>query len=169
MAEVIFVTGGARSGKSRFATKLAKQKTRTPVYLATARVWDDDFKFRIQKHRDDRGSEWLTIEEEVDIDTLNLDGKVVVVDCITLWLTNIFHNNNYDEDKSLIQAKRIWNGIVEKDCTLIVVTNELGMGIHASDQVSRKFTDLQGFMNQYVALLASEVFFMVSGIPTKIK
>ena len=169
MAYIILITGGARSGKSSFAMKLAKQKTEAPVYLATARLWDDDFRQRIQKHRDDRGPEWTTIEKDIQIDKVNTEGKTVVLDCITLWLTNIFHDNNFDADKSLVQAIKIWGLMLKKECTLIVVTNELGMGIHAPDETSRKFTDLQGFMNQHIASLSNEVFLMVSGIPTKIK
>ncbi len=169
MADIVFITGGARSGKSSFAMKMAKQVSSRPVYLATARVWDDDFKTRINRHKKERGEEWTNIEEEKNLDNLKLKGKTVVLDCVTLWLTNIFHDNSYDFEKSLTQAKTIWNAFAENDFTLFVVSNEIGMGVHAVDEVSRKFTDLQGFINQFIANMANDVYLMVSGIPVKIK
>ena len=169
MADIVFITGGARSGKSSFAMKMAKQVSSRPVYLATARVWDDDFKTRINRHKKERGEEWTNIEEEKSLDNLKLKGKTVVLDCVTLWITNIFHDNSYDFEKSLTQAKTIWNAFAENDFTLFVVSNEIGMGVHAVDEVSRKFTDLQGFINQFIANMANDVYLMVSGIPVKIK
>ncbi len=169
MADIVFITGGARSGKSSFAMKMAKQVSSRPVYLATARVWDDDFNIRINRHKKERGEEWTNIEEEKSLDNLKLKGKTVVLDCVTLWLTNIFHDNSYDFEKSLTQAKTIWNAFAENDFTLFVVSNEIGMGVHAVDEVSRKFTDLQGFINQFIANMADNAYLMVSGIPVKIK
>lgn len=169
MKKLTFITGGARSGKSTFAQKLALNADNYPVYLATARVWDDDFRLRIQKHQQDRGGEWQTIEEPKHLDKLNLDGKTLVLDCITLWLTNIFHDNEYDIDKSLIEAKKIWHNFTSKNISVFVVSNELGMGLHAENESGRKFVDLQGFINQYIASMSDEVYLMVSGIPLKIK
>lgn len=169
MAEITFITGGARSGKSSFAHKLAEEKSANPVYLATARIWDDDFKKRVERHKNDRGNNWTTIEEEKSIDKHNLAKKVIVLDCVTLWLTNIFHDNEYNVDKSLTEAKNIWNKFINQDFELIVVSNELGMGIHPKNEASRKFTDLQGWMNQYIAKSSNNAFLIVSGIPLKIK
>jgi len=169
MAEIIFVTGGARSGKSSFAQNMAEEISDNPVYLATARLWDDDFKERVQRHKNDRNQLWQTIEEEKHISKHTLKGRTVMLDCITLWLTNIFHDNGYDVDSSLAEAKAEWQAFIEKDFRLIVVSNELGMGIHAENEISRKFTDLQGWMNQFIASGADEVFLMVSGIQLKIK
>jgi len=149
--------------------KMAKQTSSRPVYLATARVWDDDFKERINRHKRERGGEWINIEEEKNLDKLILSGRTVVLDCITLWLTNIFHDNNYDMEKSLSEAKMIWNTFVKSDFTIFVVSNEIGMGVHAADDAARKFTDLQGFFNQFIAAMAEDVYLMVSGIPVKIK
>ncbi len=169
MKKLTFITGGARSGKSSYAQKSALKLSENPVYLATARVWDDDFNLRIQRHKQDRGDEWQTIEVNKYLDKLNLDGKILVLDCITLWLTNIFHDNEYDFDKSLVEAKKIWNNFITKDITVFAVSNELGMGVHAEHNIARKFVDLQGFINQYIAGMASDVYLMVSGIPVKIK
>jgi adenosylcobinamide kinase / adenosylcobinamide-phosphate guanylyltransferase len=167
--KVIFITGGQRSGKSSYAQKLAESLANNPVYLATSRIWDNEFKARVQRHQSDRGENWQTIEEEKQLSKLNLEGRVVLLDCITLWLTNIFFDNQYHVNQSLDEAKREWQNFVSQDFTLIVVSNELGMGVIPENEASRKFTDLQGWMNQHIAAMANEVFLMVSGIPVKIK
>ncbi|MFC2097241.1 bifunctional adenosylcobinamide kinase/adenosylcobinamide-phosphate guanylyltransferase [Bacteroidota bacterium] len=169
MTEITFITGGTRSGKSSFAQKLAEANSPKPVYLATARIWDEDFKERIKHHKSDRGNNWETIEEEKNIDKLNLKNKTIVLDCITLWLTNIFHDNKYDVEKSLTEAKKIWNNFIRQDFALFVVSNEIGMSVHPENEIARKFTDLQGWMNQYIASSSTHVYLMISGIQTKIK
>jgi len=169
MADITFITGGTRSGKSSFAQKLAEESSVNPFYLATARVWDDDFKARIERHQSDRGEHWKTIEEEKELGKLELDGKTVVLDCVTLWLTNIFHDNSSDIEKSLTEAKAIWDGFIKQNFKLIVVSNELGMSVHPENEIARKFADLQGWMNQYIASCSDEAYLMVSGIPVKIK
>ena len=169
MATITFITGGQRSGKSRYAQQLAEKKSLNPIYLATARVWDEDFKQRIERHQADRNKIWQTIEEEKSISKLKLEGKIVLLDCITLWLTNIFHDNCYEVEKSLQEAKQEWDTFIAQNMELIVVSNELGMSIHAENEISRKFTDLQGWMNQYIAAKANNVFIMISGIQLQIK
>jgi adenosylcobinamide kinase/adenosylcobinamide-phosphate guanylyltransferase len=167
--EITLITGGQRSGKSSFAQKLAEEKSANPIYLATARIWDDDFKNRIERHKSDRGDNWQTIEENKHISRHNFSNKTVLMDCVTLWLNNFFYDNNYDIEKSLKQAKSEWNKFISQDFNLIVVTNELGMGIHSESETSRKFADLQGWVNQYIAAGANNVYLMVSGISIKIK
>lgn len=169
MRKIIYITGGQRSGKSRFAQNLAKRLSENPVYLATAHIWDDDFRARVQRHQNDRGPEWENIEEETNISRLNLDGRVVLLDCITLWLTNFFFQSDYQPDLTLEKAKAEWTRFKEKDLTLIVVSNEIGMGVHAESEASRKFADLQGWMNQQIAADADEAYLLVSGIPIKLK
>ncbi len=169
MAKIIFITGGQRSGKSSYAQNKALELTKNPVYLATSRIWDDEFKNRVDRHKDDRSEVWQNLEEEKEISKLDLTGKVIVLDCITLWLTNFFSDNKYDVDKSLKQAKKEWDEFIEQDFTVFVVSNEIGMGLHSETEGGRKFTDLQGWMNQYIAKKANEVIFMISGIPMKIK
>jgi adenosylcobinamide kinase/adenosylcobinamide-phosphate guanylyltransferase len=169
MAQITFITGGTRSGKSSFAQKLSETSSPNPVYLATARVWDEDFRLRIERHRNDRGPHWINIEQEKEISACDVDGQTVLLDCITLWLTNIFFDNKFDADRSLEEAKAEWNRFVQKEMNLFVVSNELGMGVHPAEESARKFADLQGWMNQYIAQQASEVFLMISGIPVKIK
>lgn len=166
---LIFVTGGARSGKSRYAQELALQLSDAPVYVATARHWDDDFEKRIQRHRNDRDERWTSVEEEKYISRLNLAAKVVVVDCVTLWLTNFFVDSKQDIDACLDACKREIDALNTRNTTYIIISNELGMGMHADTETGRKFTDLQGWMNQYIAAKADKVVFMVSGIPLIIK
>lgn len=169
MKEIIFVTGGQRSGKSRYAQSLAESMSDKPVYLATARRWDEDFENRIRRHQADRGEQWETIEKDKDISSLDLAGKTVLLDCITLWLTNIFHDNGYDLNKSVEEAKAEWSKFADQDFRLIVVSNEIGMCLHAPDEVSRHFTDLQGWVNQHIATHADKVVAMISGIPLQLK
>lgn len=169
MKEIIFITGGQRSGKSRFAQKLAEEYSANPIYLATARHWDDDFEQRIRRHQTDRGEQWETIEEEKRLSSLSLEGRTVLLDCITLWLTNIFHDNGFKLKIAIEEAKREWNAFIQQDFRLIVVSNEIGMGLHAADESSRHFTDLQGWINQHIAASADKAYLMVSGIPLQIK
>ena len=169
MTTIIFVTGGARSGKSSFAQHLAEQQAENPVYLATAHIWDEDFAQRVKHHQSARGEHWQTVEEEKWLSVHDLSGRTVLVDCITLWLTNFFNDSGYCEKKALEAAKAEWQRFVRQEMFLIVVSNELGMGIHPENEAARKFADLQGRMNQFIACQADQVFLMVSGIPVKIK
>lgn len=169
MNQTTLITGGQRSGKSSYAQTMAESLSNQPVYLATARHWDEDFTQRIKRHQADRDNRWQTVETDRYLSDINMSGAVVLVDCITLWLTNIFHDLNYDVDAALEEAKNEWSRFVAMNNRLIVVTNELGMGIHATNEVSRKFTDLQGWTNQFIAKNAEEVILMVSGIPMKVK
>ena len=169
MAEITFITGGQRSGKSSFAQRLAEEQSEAPIYLATAHIWDDDFKQRVARHQADRGEQWQTIEEEFLLSKHNFTGKTVLLDCVTLWLTNIFYKNKNNIEQSLEVAKTEWDKLIQQNFKLIVVSNELGMGVHPENELARKFADLQGWMNQYIAKTADTVLLMVSGIPVKIK
>ncbi|MCW3462043.1 bifunctional adenosylcobinamide kinase/adenosylcobinamide-phosphate guanylyltransferase [Chitinophaga nivalis] len=163
------ITGGARSGKSRYAQEQALSRSNQPVYVATAQVWDDDFAARIQRHQAERGSAWINYEETLYVSHLPLDGHTVVIDCITLWLTNFFVHHQYDIDLSLAAITAEIHALQQKAGTFIIVTNEIGMGVHAETAAGRKFTDLQGWVNQYLARVADTVVLMVSGIPMVIK
>ena len=169
MAKIIFITGGRRSGKSKYAKKLALQKTEKPVCLATSRIWDEDHKARIEKHKFDRGSEWTTIEEEKYLSRHPFDHQTVVIDCITLWLTNFFYDNSNDIESSYNEAKTELKVISNQNAEFIIVSNEIGMGGHPGNMTQMKFADLQGWINQYIAELADEAYLMVSGMPVKIK
>ena len=166
---LVFITGGVRSGKSAYAMKRAKELTLEPVYIATAKIWDEDFQKRVRRHQDERGPEWTSIEAYRDLHLLPLEGRVVVIDCVTLWLTNFFMERENDIDLSLSDFKKEIDKLVLVDATFMIISNELGMGMHADTEVGRKFADLQGWANQYVAGKSSEAVFMVSGLPMFLK
>ena len=168
MKKVILITGGARSGKSRYAEELALALSHNPVYVATAHVWDEAFRERVKKHQERRGPEWTNIEEEKQLSKHDLTGRVAVIDCITLWCTNYFFELQH-VDTALEALKAEFDAFTAHDATYIFVTNEIGMGGVSENAVQRKFTDLQGWMNQYVASKADEVILMVSGIAVKVK
>ena len=167
---IYLITGGERSGKSSYAQNLALKLSDTPIYVATARKWDDDFQNRIDRHQQERDERWTNIEKEKHLSEIDFSGKVALIDCVTLWLTNFFVDTKYDVDLSLEEAKKEFLTIAnQENATLIIVTNEIGMGVHAETHIGRKFTELQGWMNQFLASNADEVVLMVSGIPVKIK
>lgn len=194
MSTIYLVSGGARSGKSGYAQSLCEYLSPDPIYLATSEILDNDKDFakRVLKHQQDRGDEWTTIEEPLE-PSKHLDkmkGRVVLVDCCTLWLTNymmkegLFSLEKEDvsdkaKDEGLVQdASERAVKKVEKEfdkltkpwnCTFVIVTNELGSGTHAHDHTTRKFVDAQGWFNQYVAKRAEVVVHMVCGCPNIIK
>ena len=172
MKKIILITGGQRSGKSEKAETLALSLSTNPVYLATAHVWDDEFRERVRRHQERRGPEWTNIEEELYLSRHDLTGRVVVIDCVTLWLTNWLMADSVgidSVDAILAEAKREFDAVTQHDATYIFVTNEIGLGGVSDNALQRKFTDLQGWMNQYIAQKADEVILMVSGIEMKIK
>jgi adenosylcobinamide kinase/adenosylcobinamide-phosphate guanylyltransferase len=164
-----FITGGARSGKSRYAQEMALQWSPHPVYIATARQWDEEFRQRVKRHQQERDARWISLEEEKHIGGMALRGKVVVIDCITLWITNFFVDLQQDMDACLQACRHEIDELARQDASLIIVSNEIGMGMHADTETGRKFTDLQGWVNQYIAAKADTVIFMVSGIPLTVK
>ncbi|MDT3367485.1 bifunctional adenosylcobinamide kinase/adenosylcobinamide-phosphate guanylyltransferase [Macellibacteroides fermentans] len=166
---VIVITGGQRSGKSSYAQKLALSLSSNPVYLATSRIWDEEYRARIVRHQADRGPEWTNLEEEKFLSKHNLAGRVVLVDCVTLWATNFFFDNKADVALSLSQLKTEFEILTSQDATFIFVTNEIGLGGISADELQRKFTDLQGWFNQHIAGIAGKVILMTSGIPLVLK
>jgi adenosylcobinamide kinase / adenosylcobinamide-phosphate guanylyltransferase len=166
---IYFVTGGERSGKSRFAQDLALKLTPAPAYLATARKWDSDFEKRIARHQAERDSRWENLEEEINIAQAKTERDVIVLDCITLWLTNLFTDNHYNTDAALERAKHELDQAFERKLTWIIISNEIGMGVHAATETGRKFVELQGWVNQHIASRADEVHLMVSGLSLKVK
>ncbi|OIR01309.1 bifunctional adenosylcobalamin biosynthesis protein CobU [mine drainage metagenome] len=168
---ITLITGGARSGKSSYAQEAALQLSNSPVYIATAKPYADDaeFKQRIDRHKKDRDERWTSIEEQLHVSKLDLSNKVVVIDCVTLWLTNFFSLYKYDIDQSLQAIKEEIDGLKKINATFFIISNEIGMGVHAETEIGRKFTDLQGWTNQHIAQQANKVVLMVSGIAVAIK
>ena len=162
------ITGGQRSGKSKKAEEIAMSLSDNPVYVATAHIWDEEFRERVKRHQERRGPQWTNIEEEKFLSRHDLTGRAAVIDCVTLWLTNFFFENQ-NVDEMLKTVKEEFERFTKNDATYIFVTNEIGSGGVSDNAVQRQFTDLEGWMNQYIASRADEVILMVSGIAVKIK
>jgi len=163
---ITLITGGQRSGKSQYAEQLALSLSPNPIYMATAHIWDDEFRQRVVRHQERRGPEWTNIEEERWLSRHDVRGRVVLVDCLTLWATNFFYADGAEADvnAALESLKSEFDRFVRQDATFIIVTNEIGSGGTPVNDVQRRFTDLLGWLNQYVAAKADEVVLMVSGI-----
>jgi adenosylcobinamide kinase / adenosylcobinamide-phosphate guanylyltransferase len=166
---IILVGGGARSGKSRHALELARKRGSRLIFLATAEALDEEYAARIARHRADRGAEFSTVEEPLEIADVirkTADADAIVLDCLTLWLSNIMLTFGRDvnaEIEKLIQAARA------TPTTVIAVTNEVGCGIVPDNALSRDFRDHSGILNQRVAAVADEVYWMVFGQPLRVK
>jgi adenosylcobinamide kinase/adenosylcobinamide-phosphate guanylyltransferase len=176
MSKTIFITGGARSGKSRFAEQLAGGYGAPLGYLATAQSLDDEMDRRISTHRQRRGEAWQTIEEPLDLAralTAN-DGlfNVTLVDCLTLWLTNLLLNEEQDEKtetRIMDEVQRLASTLRGMQTPVIIVSNEVGMGIVPENRLARVFRDLAGQANQIIAAAADEAWLVASGIPLRLK
>ncbi len=168
---ICLITGGQRSGKSQYAETLALQLSPHPVYLATAHIWDDEFRQRVVRHQQRRGPEWTNIEEEKHLSRHDVRGRVVLVDCLTLWATNYFYSDGAEStvDGALSSLKSEFDLFTSQDATFIFVTNEIGAGGTPVNAVQRRFTDLLGWLNQYVASRADTVIMMVCGLPLTVK
>ncbi|MCQ2207959.1 MAG: bifunctional adenosylcobinamide kinase/adenosylcobinamide-phosphate guanylyltransferase [Paludibacteraceae bacterium] len=168
MKKIILITGGQRSGKSAFAEKMALSLTDNPVYIATARIWDADFAQRVKVHQERRGPQWTNIEEEKELAKHDVTGRVVLIDCCTLWATNYFFDlQDIELCKTALKAE--FDKFTAQNATFIFVTNEIGLGGVSDNELQRKFTDLQGWLNQYVASNSDDVYLLISGISVKIK
>lgn len=168
--KITLITGGQRSGKSSFAERYALSLSDSPVYMATSRVWDDDYLQRIQRHQKDRGDQWQNIEEEKHLSQHSLNHSVIVIDCVTLWTTNFFFDQSEDSLDDIFQAVLAeFQKFTQNNNHYIFVTNEIGLGGISIDPVQRRFTDLLGWINQAIAKQADSVTFMVSGLPMQLK
>ena len=182
---IIFITGGAKSGKSKFAESLAFKREKR-VYLATSVIWDNEMKNRVAKHRLQRGEDWVTIEAYKDIDKA-LEGTiedvdVILLDCLTNMISNIMFEE-YDGDWENIPddiPEKIEKAVLEEVNKIldfnkiymgdiIIVSNEVGLGLVPENPLGRYFRDIAGSMNQIIAAESDAVYMVVSGIPVKIK
>lgn len=163
---VILIGGGARSGKSRYALERARAIQGHRAFVATAQASDDEMAARIRLHREERGDQFTTIEEPIELARVIAEASfdVLVIDCLTLWLSNLMFANKIGEIDALITPSQSAPG------TVIFVTNEVGSGIIPTDNaLSRDFRDQAGILNQRIAAIAGEVYFMVFGQPLRIK
>jgi len=165
----LFVIGGARSGKSRYAQARAEAAGGDPVFIATAEAFDDEMRERIARHRADRDARWSTIEAPRElpaaIDALNGADAVVLVDCLTLWVSNLLLAGT---DMSCA-GRQLRDAIARFDGTLILVANEVGLGIVPDNALARRFRDAAGLLNQAVAAAVEEVVLLTAGLPLTLK
>ena len=163
------VLGGARSGKSVFAEKLIGDSGLARVYLATATAEDDEMRSRIGHHRDRRGEGWVTVEEPVAlVDALTREathGRAVLVDCLTLWLSNLM----FAERDPEIEGRRLTRFLEVAKYPIVLVSNEVGLGLVPETPLGRKFRDAQGRLNQIVAAAVPNVVFIAAGLPLWLK
>ena len=166
---LVFVLGGARSGKSAFAERLVLESGLEPVYLATARIWDDEMRQRVDAHRSRRGDQWTEVEEPLDLAGVlareAVTGRAVLVDCLTLWQTNLMLESADMEGA----AARLSDALASATGTVVLVSNEVGLGIVPENAMAREFRDHAGRLNQRVAEQADEVHFVAAGLPLKLK
>ena len=163
------VLGGARSGKSVFAEQLVGDSGLARIYLATATAEDDEMRSRISHHRDRRGDGWLTVEEPLAlVDVLTREathGRAVLVDCLTLWLSNLMFRERDPE----IEGRRLTRFLEVAKYPIVLVSNEVGLGLVPETPLGRKFRDAQGRLNQIVAAAVPNVVFIAAGLPLWLK
>jgi adenosylcobinamide kinase/adenosylcobinamide-phosphate guanylyltransferase len=172
---ITLVTGGARSGKSRYALELA-ERFPNRAFIATAEAFDDEMQERIQRHRRQRGERFASIEEPVDLAgalrRLPGDTGIAVVDCLTVWLGNLYHRRGAEPADDLEDFPEIGAFLAALravPCPLVLVTNEVGLGVIAADPMTRGFVEVAGRLNQEVAARAERVVLLVSGLPLALK
>ena len=173
MPSITLITGGARSGKSSFALSLGLRNYSKRVFIATAVPFDTEMKERISRHREKRGDQFHTIEEPIDLPRLLtvLPGgtEVVVVDCLTVWLGNLYHHFQDEEEKIRVQVEAFLAHLDHPACDLILVTNEVGWGIVPENPLARSFRDMAGYLNRHVAQKAVYTYLLCCGIPMTLK
>jgi adenosylcobinamide kinase/adenosylcobinamide-phosphate guanylyltransferase len=164
---ITFITGGARSGKSRYALDLAAGYAH-PAFIATAEPFDDEMRDRIRRHREEREERFFTIEEPLDLAgalrRLPAETEIAIVDCLTVWLGNLLHRGDPEgEVEAFLEV------LADVPCPLVVVSNEVGFGGIAMSPMGREFTDRLGRLNQEVAARADRAVIIVSGLPLVLK
>ena len=177
--KLIFITGGARSGKSSFAEKIAAKTSKEVVYIATGQLLDEEMAFRIKKHREKRVNTWETFEEPIEVrelvNRLGLEKEVILIDCLTLLTSNLLLRKEDKVEDSrwqgeiLAEIKKLAEVSYKAPAQVIIVSNEVGMGLVPDNPLGRVYRDILGRANSIIADKADKVFMMVSGIPLKIK
>jgi len=171
--DTLFVIGGCRSGKSNYALDTAEQMPGDKkIFIATCLPKDDEMKQRIARHQEQRSQTWTTVEEPVhlheSITKISRKATVILVDCLTLWITNIMLEAG-NEKKIESHVSKLIHALAAADCPVILVSNEVGTGIVPENILARQFRDVMGQVNQAVAQYAQKVVWMVAGIPVTIK
>lgn len=168
----LYITGGARSGKSSYALERAANAGRNITFIATAQALDQEMQDRIRRHRKERPRHWKTIEEPIDLvyalDSVPSNADAVIIDCVTLWVTNMLMMDATDT-QVISRVQRTAKRIRRMNCTVIVVTNEVGGGIVPENKLARRFRDLVGTANRLLAAASDEAYACISGIPVRLK
>jgi adenosylcobinamide kinase/adenosylcobinamide-phosphate guanylyltransferase len=167
--KIIFILGGARSGKSRFALEVASGIPGKKAYIATALALDSEMEQRIARHKAERSAEWQSFEEPVSLGDLiariHETHEVLLIDCLTLWITNLMlGNDNVDK-----RAEVLIGALSSCRSTTFIVSNEVGLGIVPDNKLAREFRDIAGTLNQQIAAMADEVYFLAAGLPLRMK
>lgn len=166
---VTLILGGARSGKSAFAERLVISSGLAPVYVATGRVWDEEMRARIDHHKARRGADWKTVEEPDDLEAAvgreAAPGRAVLVDCLTLWVTNLMMS----EADMAARSAALCAALSGARSPVVLVSNEVGLGIVPDNAMARAFRDHAGRLHQEVAALSDNVYFVAAGLPLKMK
>ncbi|MGD9034577.1 MAG: bifunctional adenosylcobinamide kinase/adenosylcobinamide-phosphate guanylyltransferase, partial [Desulfobacteraceae bacterium] len=172
MKQIIFVTGGCRSGKSRFALEYANKHFKSKMFFATAPALDDEMKKRIKAHQEARGPEWAAIEEKTEIAnavaSIETKYEVILLDCMTLWLSNLIMAGE-PESQIFSRTEAFIEAIQKIPQSVIIVSNEVGYGIVPVNDIARQYRDIMGTVNQRLAACADVVVWTVVGLPQVIK
>ena len=168
MGKLIFISGGARSGKSSFALELAQKSGKRVTFIATAAPIDSEMRERIKNHKNIRPKDWETIEVKDNLDKKinQAKNRVILIDCLTIYVSHLM---NLSQKQILNQIRKIIKAIKKSDSKVIVVSNEVGCGIVPNNKLGRDYRDVLGKVNQMFSQVADEFYVMFAGIPTKIK
>lgn len=179
MSRITLILGGARSGKSSYALKLAEESRKSVTFIATAQAFDDEMSARIQKHKAERPASWETLELPLHIapSVSQIKSDVVILDCITLWVTNLlmqFVNDDLVDEAPFMQVsqaetEKLLAAIRNTELDWLIVSNEVGLSLVPPYQMGRVYRDALGWVNQRLAQEADKVIFMVAGIPMNVK
>lgn len=167
---IVYVSGGARSGKSRFAEAYAARPGDDVTYLATAQAFDDEMRERIARHRGDRPAAWHTAEEPLDVAQAarNVQTPTLLLDCLSLWVSNLLLAGE-SEDRMLAATDDLLAALRERGGLSVLVSNEVGLGIVPDNALARTYRDALGRVNQRVAAASDEAYLLVSGLPLQLK
>ncbi len=183
MRKIVLLLGGARSGKSHYAQEYARRNATQVLFVATATADDEDMCLRIERHKQDRPADWRTLEAATNIGTQIEahagDAQLVIIDCITLLISNIlcrFDENQFDtiseavlEKDVVAEIRQLQNSMKKVNASFLIISNEVGLGLVPENRMGRLYRDFLGRANQMLAQQSDEVYLMVAGIPVRIK
>lgn len=180
---IIYITGGAKSGKSNFAENLATKKDKKKIYLATSKIYDLEIEDKVKKHQISRGDSWKTIEAYKDLPSIlmKFEDETILIDCLTMMITNLIFDYetdfddvttdklNFIENKIITELDKLINFSKNYKGDIIIVSNEIGLGIVPINRLSRYFREIAGLANQKIAKASKEAYMIISGLPIKLK